>query len=60
MAGSERHNIKDVAEKHDHKAEGKRRTVDRKLDEALEESFPGSDPVSISQPKSSRYDKDPA
>ena len=58
MAGSERH-IKDVAKTHDHKAEDKRRTVDRKLDEALEESFPGSYPVSISQPKPSRDDKDP-
>ena len=38
MAGSERH-IKDVAKKHDQKAEEEeeRRTVDRKLDEALEE-----------------------
>ena len=62
MAGSERH-IKDVAKKHDKKAEEEeeeRRTVDRKLDEALEESFPGSDPVSISRPKPSRHGKDPA
>ena len=35
-------------------------TVDRKLDEALEESFPGSDPVSISRPKPSRHGKDHA
>ena len=42
MAGSERH-PKDVAKKHDHKAEEKRR-VDRKLDEALEEFFPGLRP----------------
>jgi hypothetical protein len=27
-----------------------KRRVDQKLDKALEESFPGSDPVSISQP----------
>ena len=61
MAGSERH-IKDVAKKHDQKAEEEeeRRTVDRKLDEALEEFFPGSDPVSISRPKPSRHGKDPA
>jgi hypothetical protein len=27
-----------------------KRRIDEKLDDALEESFPGSDPVSISQP----------
>jgi hypothetical protein len=27
-----------------------RRKLDKQLDKALEESFPGSDPVSISQP----------
>jgi hypothetical protein len=27
-----------------------KRKIDEKLDDALEESFPGSDPVSISQP----------
>jgi hypothetical protein len=27
-----------------------KRGLDQKLDKALEESFPGSDPVSISQP----------
>ena len=59
MAGSERR-IKDAAKKRDQKAEEERRTVDRKLDEALEESFPGSDPVSISRPKPSRHGKDPA
>ena len=60
MAGSERR-IKDAAKKHDKKAEEEeRRTVDRKLDEALEESFPGSDPVSISRPKPSRHGKDHA
>lgn len=32
--------------------------MDRKLDEALEESFPGSDPVSIAQPSPSPADKD--
>jgi hypothetical protein len=29
-----------------------KRRVDEKLDDALEESFPGSDPASISQPTS--------
>jgi hypothetical protein len=28
----------------------KQRRLDRQLDEALEETFPGSDPVAISQP----------
>ena len=28
----------------------KQRKLDRRLDEALEETFPGSDPVAISQP----------
>jgi hypothetical protein len=32
----------------DHKEE--REALDHELDEALEESFPGSDPVSITQP----------
>ena len=59
MAGSERR-IKDAAKKHDKKAEEERRTVDRKLDEALEKLFPGSDPVSISRPKPSRHGKDHA
>jgi hypothetical protein len=27
-----------------------KKQIDEKLDDALEESFPGSDPVSISQP----------
>jgi hypothetical protein len=31
--------------------------LDEKLDEALEETFPGSDPVSIAQPAQSPYDK---
>jgi hypothetical protein len=35
-----------------------KKALDRKLDEALEESFPGSDPVSISQPAPSPADKD--
>jgi hypothetical protein len=28
--------------------------IDRKLEQALEDSFPGSDPISISQPKPNR------
>jgi hypothetical protein len=44
-------------EKHDDKSglpsaatAEKARRIDRRLDEALEETFPASDPVSISQP----------
>jgi hypothetical protein len=32
------------------KSPEEKRKIDEKLDDALEESFPGSDPVSISQP----------
>jgi hypothetical protein len=31
--------------------------LDDALDKALEESFPGSDPVSVAQPAASIYDK---
>ena len=31
--------------------------LDDKLDKALEESFPGSDPISIVQPPQSSYDR---
>jgi hypothetical protein len=31
--------------------------LDDKLDKALEDSFPGSDPISIVQPPQSTYDK---
>ena len=32
--------------------------LDRALDKGLEESFPGSDPVNVTQPPPSRDDKD--
>ncbi len=32
--------------------------LDKALDEGLEESFPGSDPVNVVQPPHSRQDKD--
>jgi hypothetical protein len=38
--------------------EAKKHRKSEKLDEALEESFPASDPASISQPKPSGHDKD--
>jgi hypothetical protein len=41
----------------DDRAARKRRHLNRKLDEALEDTFPGSDPVSISQPSPSAKDK---
>jgi hypothetical protein len=34
-----------------------RNGLDRKLDEALQESFPGSDPVNVTQPPPSKHDK---
>ena len=34
-----------------------RRRIDRKLDEGLEETFPGSDPVNIVQPSRTPADK---
>ncbi|MGC2780787.1 MAG: hypothetical protein WA418_34640 [Bradyrhizobium sp.] len=39
------------------KARKKRRHLSDKLDEALEDTFPGSDPVSISQPAPSAKSK---
>ena len=40
----------------DAKKEQKRK-VDQQLDRALEETFPGSDPVSVSQPSPDSNDK---
>jgi hypothetical protein len=39
------------------KADATQTKLDKKLDEALEESFPGSDPVSVAQPAKSKQDK---
>lgn len=42
----------------DHRSERKHRdTLDRKLDEGLQESFPGSDPVNVTQPAPTKHDK---
>lgn len=41
----------------DEMAERKHRKLSEKLDEALEDTFPGSDPVSISQPSPTARDK---
>jgi|SRR5579862_3237586 len=50
-AGTKRRRDKEAA-----KAAHKEK-LDDKLDKALEESFPGSDPISITQPPQSAYDK---
>ncbi len=39
-------------------SEEERRRLDRQLDEGLEESFPGSDPVNIVQPSRTPADKE--
>ena len=50
---------------HDHgpeaskKADAKKRRLDEALDEGLEETFPASDPVSVTQPAPSKQDEDP-
>ena len=40
-------------------AETKKEKQDDALNEALEESFPGSDPISATQPAPSKADKEP-
>jgi hypothetical protein len=41
----------------DTQAQAERERLDRALDEGLEESFPGSDPVNVVQPPHSPKDK---
>jgi hypothetical protein len=41
------------------KKKTKRDEMEKALDEGLEESFPASDPVSVTQPPPSRKDKKP-
>jgi len=44
---------------HEHESEQeKKERLDRALDEGLEETFPGSDPVNVVQPPHSPSDKD--
>ena len=38
--------------------EAEKKKLDKELNKALEESFPGSDPVSITQPAPSKPDAD--
>jgi hypothetical protein len=40
--------------------EGRRERLDEALEQGLEDSFPGSDPVSVIQPPASPYDKNEA
>jgi len=49
----------DSDHKHDKPAESdaERRHQEEKLDEALEETFPGSDPVNVTQPTKSPAEK---
>ena len=42
----------------DKKARLEKERLDKALDEGLEESFPGSDPVNVVQPAHSPQDKD--
>ena len=39
-------------------AEKRRDPMEKALDQGLEESFPGSDPVNVTQPSPSKKDKD--
>jgi hypothetical protein len=39
------------------RAEKRKKSLDDKLDQGLEETFPGSDPVSITQPPPTARDK---
>ena len=39
------------------RAERRKKALDEKLDQGLEETFPGSDPVSITQPPRNTKDK---
>jgi hypothetical protein len=49
---------RDQAAERSRRADAKRReTLDKALDEGLEGTFPGSDPVSVTQPAPSACDK---
>lgn len=41
------------------KADAEKRKLDEALDEGLEETFPASDPVSVTQPAPSKQHEDP-
>ncbi|MET0446509.1 hypothetical protein [Tardiphaga sp.] len=49
---------RDAGKAHDKSAaEAEKRRLDAALDEGLEETFPGSDPVNVTQPAHSRGDQ---
>jgi hypothetical protein len=54
----------EIAEKRRQEAEeerkaARRRSLEKSLEEGLEDTFPGSDPISVVQPAPSVYDKNP-
>jgi hypothetical protein len=48
------------AGKHGRESKKTKEELDRELEEGLEESFPGSDPVSVTQPAPSKPDATPS
>ncbi|HEY4203475.1 MAG TPA: hypothetical protein VGM35_00565 [Xanthobacteraceae bacterium] len=62
MAGSGSHPKNHVHGGHDADADSeadRKRRLDRALEEGLEETFPGSDPVNVVQPAPSKQDRRP-
>jgi hypothetical protein len=51
------HNSNSAQEGKTARAEKRKKSLDDKLDQGLEETFPGSDPVSITQPPPTSRDK---
>jgi hypothetical protein len=47
----------DAGKKHSDEKDAERRRLEKKLDEGLEETFPGSDPVNVTQPAKSPTEK---
>jgi hypothetical protein len=48
----------ELADKRRERAEKRKQALDDQLDQGLEDSFPGSDPVAVTQPPPSARDKD--
>jgi hypothetical protein len=53
MTSSKSH---DAGKAHDKAAEAEKRQLEEALEEGLEETFPGSDPVNVTQPAHSKAD----
>ena len=49
---------KDVHADKDAKTAKPKKSAEKSLDEGLQDSFPGSDPVNVTQPAPSKHDKD--